>query len=227
MPHQRIRYGCVSGAHRPGEVMKENRDPSGKRITAIAKAGAELFSTRGFVETSMEDIAAAAKISKGGMYHYFGSKTEILDFIINDFLDAVLEGLAADLAASASGPDRIKTLIYRHVRLYTTHMYKAKTLISQAHNLPRKLRKKALVKEKEYYRVITEVLSGYLSPSVEKSRLTTITFSLLGMCNWIYSWYDPKGPVTTGQLASTIFDIFIHGVSGLQRSGPEAQVERV
>jgi AcrR family transcriptional regulator len=201
--------------------MKENKDPSQKRVAAIAKAGAELFSTRGFVETSMEDIAAAAKISKGGMYHYFGSKMEILDFIINDFLDAVLQGLAADLAASAHGPDRIETLIYRHVRVYTTHMYKAKILINQAHNLPRKLRKRVLIKEKEYYSAITEVLSGYLSPSIDRSQLTTITFSLLGMCNWIYSWYDPKGPITTDQLARTIFDIFIHGVSGLQRTGTE------
>ena len=221
MPISRSHAGAPCGHGGQARLMKENRDPSGKRVTAIAKAGAELFSTRGFVETSMEDIAAAAKMSKGGMYHYFGSKTEILDFIINDFLDAVLEGLAADLAGNAHGPDMIKALIYRHVQLYATHMYKAKTLISQAHNLPRKLRKKALIKETKYYRAITEVLAGYLSPSVEKSRLTTITFSLLGMCNWIYSWYDPKGPITTDQLASTIFDIFIHGVSGLQGTGTE------
>jgi TetR/AcrR family transcriptional regulator, cholesterol catabolism regulator len=196
--------------------MEEGRKSSSKRISAISKAGAELFATKGFVETSMHDVATAAKLSKGGIYHYFSSKTELLDFIINSFIDVVLEGLEEDLAKETNDMDRLKALIYRHVRLYPQNMYKAKVLISEAHNLPRKSRKKILVKEKEYYRVITEVLTGCLGSSVEKDRLTTITFSLLGMCNWIYRWYNPKGPISWEELSQTIFDIFMNGISGLK-----------
>ena len=78
MPISRLQTGASYGRAGRTRFMKETIDPSNKRVTAIAKAGAELFSTRGFVETSMEDIAAAAKISKGGMYHYFGSKRNLL-----------------------------------------------------------------------------------------------------------------------------------------------------
>ena len=196
--------------------MEESRKPSSKRISSIAKAGAELFATKGFVETSMHDVATAAKLSKGGIYHYFTSKTELLDFIINSFIDIVLEGLEEDLAKEKSDIDKLRKLIFRHVELYPQNMYKAKVLISEAHNLPRKSRKKILVKEKEYYRIITEVLSGYLGSSIEKDQLTMITFSLLGMCNWIYRWYNPKGPITWEQLSETIFDIFLKGISGLK-----------
>ena len=52
-----------------------------KRINAIAKVSADLFSAKGYLETSMGDIAEAAKVTKGGVYHYFGTKTEILYYI--------------------------------------------------------------------------------------------------------------------------------------------------
>ena len=42
---------------------------SDKKIKIIASAAAKLFSEKGYIETSMEDIAAAAKLSKGGMHH--------------------------------------------------------------------------------------------------------------------------------------------------------------
>jgi TetR/AcrR family transcriptional regulator, cholesterol catabolism regulator len=199
--------------------MEESKKPSSKRIGAISKAGAELFATKGFVETSMHDVATAAKLSKGGIYHYFSCKTELLDFIINSFIDLVLDGLEEEIGKETNDADKIKALIFRHVRLYPQNMYKAKVLISEAHNLPRKLRKKILVKEKEYYRVITEVLSSYLGASVDKDHLTTITFSLLGMCNWIYRWYNPKAAISWEQLSQTIFDIFMSGISGLKGNG--------
>ena len=48
-------------------IMKDERN---KKRTGIARAGAKLFSKKGFAETSMDDIAAAARLSKGGIYHY-------------------------------------------------------------------------------------------------------------------------------------------------------------
>jgi AcrR family transcriptional regulator len=38
-----------------------------KRINAIAKVSAQLFSTKGYIETSMDDIATAARVTKGGL----------------------------------------------------------------------------------------------------------------------------------------------------------------
>ena len=73
------------------------KDDKNKRKSNIAKIGAKLFSKKGFAETSMDDIAAAAKLSKGGIYHYFSSKTEVLYFILDNFMDLVLKELQEEL----------------------------------------------------------------------------------------------------------------------------------
>lgn len=196
--------------------MKDRKKLLNKRTSNIAKVGAGFFGTKGFVETSMEDIAASAKLSKGGIYHYFQSKTELLNYVLDSFMDIVLKDLNEDLEKVKNGPEKLKKLISRHVELYTEHMYEAKTLINEAHNLPSKFRREIIVKEREYLRTTFGVVSDYLTllcgVSMEKSQVTAITFSLLGMCNWIYSWYDPRGPITAQELSEIIYQIFTRGI---------------
>ena len=55
---------------------------------------------------------------------------------------------------------------------------------------------------------MAETISSCLGGRVDKDRLTILTFSLLGMCNWIYAWYNPKGNITPDQLSQVIFENF-------------------
>ncbi len=185
-----------------------------KRVTAITSTAARLFSGRGYIETSLDDVAAAAKISKGSIYYYFSAKGEILDYILSAFMDVVLENAGNDLQEIDDPEERIRILILRHVRTYTENMYLAKALLHESYNLPAAKLKKIKAKEREYFKIVSGVLSSYLQDDIDKNQLTVLTFNLLGMCNWIYSWYDPKKPVGPEELAQLIFDTFMRGLSG-------------
>lgn len=62
-------------APRKKEDFKEMQERSRKKILMAAF---ELFAVHGYSRTSVESIAVKAKISKGLIYHYFGSKQDIL-----------------------------------------------------------------------------------------------------------------------------------------------------
>src|SRR5579871_3631964 len=57
----------------------------------ILRTAARLFQQRGYDATSMNDVAAALKLSKGGLYHHFQSKDEMLFHIMNHALDITEE----------------------------------------------------------------------------------------------------------------------------------------
>ena len=42
-------------------------------------------------------MSSAARMNKGGIFHYFHTKDEIVCFILSNYMDFVLEGLEEDL----------------------------------------------------------------------------------------------------------------------------------
>ena len=205
--------------------MTDDKRSVTRKRTAIAKIAAEFFSKKGYAETSMEDIAAAAKLSKGGIYHYFPSKTEVLYFIVSNFMDIVLKDLAEDLGNMDDGLEKVKRVIQRHVELYPKHVAEAKTLINAVHNLPPKSFKKITMKQRQYFRITADVLSEYLGSSAGKNEVTAITFILLGMCNSIYAWYNPHSPLKPKQLSQMMFDLLLDGICGIWKKSTGYRVE--
>jgi len=185
-----------------------------KKPLKIGKAAARLFNKSGYIETNMDHIAAASKMSKGGVYHYFSSKDEILHFILSNYMDLILDHLESELDEFKDGPSKIKYLISRHIDLYTGNLAEAKTLLHEAHCLPAKYYKTIATKERKYYRIVAEVIKGFLGDrAVDEAQITSLTFLLFGMCNWIYSWYDPKGSVPPEELSEMILTVFLNGVN--------------
>ncbi len=191
-------------------------DRDAEKAKRIAKVAARLFSRKGYLDTSMNEIASAAKFSKGGMYYYFPSKTEILFFILSNYMDLVLDNLEQDLLEINHPRDRLKYLIERHIQLYAKNAPEAQVLLHEANCLPRKYFKIIVEKERQYYQIVSELLPDLVPLQGKAGQLTAITFTLFGMCNWIYSWYDPKGPIAPKELSEIIFNIFLRGIESIE-----------
>ena len=185
--------------------------PESEKKLAIATAAAQLFSSRGYMETSMEDIAAQSKMSKSLLYYYFKNKSEILYFVLTTFLNFVLENTREYLQGLDDPGEKLKHIILGHVKTYAEHPYLAKTLLNESNSLPSARLRKIKAQEREYYTVISRNILAYSGDNLDKNRLTAVTFTLLGMCNWIYAWYDPKGPIRPEELSEMIFNIFVGG----------------
>jgi AcrR family transcriptional regulator len=183
-----------------------------KRINTIVKVSAELFSTKGYLETSVDDIAAAAEITKGAVYYYFESKTEILYLICSTYVDLDLENLEQSLAGLEGGAEKIRFIVFNHINHYATHAAAAKVLLHESYSLPPKYLKEVRAREKRYYRIVSRVISEFLGEKARKEVVTTLAFTLFGMMNWIYSWYNPKDAIKPEELSRLIYEVFKNGV---------------
>lgn len=85
--------------------------PSERRARLVRLAG-ELFAEKGFRATTVREIADAAGILSGSLYHHFDSKESIGDEILSGFLDEVLTGYRE----AAAGTDDPRTTIEQFVR---------------------------------------------------------------------------------------------------------------
>ena len=194
---------------------KPDIDKSLKRQTKIGKAAASVFNKEGYLETNMNDIAAAAKLSKGGLYHYFKSKEEILFFILDNYMDLVLEDLESQLQGFRDSRLKMQFIIDRHINLYANHIAEAKTLLHDAYCLSSKHHKLITDKERKYYGIVTEVITEFFEGSgdIKPQDVKALAFLLFGMCNWTYHWYDPKGPITPDGLSRMVWTVFLNGIT--------------
>ena len=61
-------------------------------MEAILKAGRRLFGEQGFAATTMDDIAEAARVAKGAVYHHFATKETVFEAVFDQVSrDLVLE----------------------------------------------------------------------------------------------------------------------------------------
>lgn len=91
--------------------MTQSRSPSERRTRLVQLAG-DLFAEKGFRATTVREIADAAGILSGSLYHHFDSKESIGDEILSAFLDEVLAG-HRESVRSAPGPREAVELIVR------------------------------------------------------------------------------------------------------------------
>jgi AcrR family transcriptional regulator len=74
---------------------------------AIVVAATTLFGAKGFASTTIDDIAAAAGVAKGAVYHHFASKEAIFEVVLRHTSAA----LALDLSRKAlQAPDALAML---------------------------------------------------------------------------------------------------------------------
>jgi AcrR family transcriptional regulator len=83
-----------------------------KTRAAIAKAAKRIFGERGFAATTMDDIAAGARVAKGAVYHHFPTKEALFEAVFEQVsrelvtdLDRVSRAEKDALAAMAAGTE--------------------------------------------------------------------------------------------------------------------------
>ncbi len=81
-----------------GRNPEANNEQREQTCSKLLRAGRELFATDGFERTTVAAIAKRAGCSKGLLYHYFPTKTALVEAILDEW-----RGQVASVAAGAAG----------------------------------------------------------------------------------------------------------------------------
>jgi AcrR family transcriptional regulator len=176
-----------------------------KRKDAIISIAARLFAKRGFLGTSMSDLAEACATSKSLVYHYFGGKEDILVAVMSRHLDDLL---AIPHDATAPAEERLRSLTRAFMACYVEAADFQKVLLNELDNLPPSARENVVLRQRELIsRVESDVTE--LLPTRDKAELRAQTMLFFGMINWAHTWYHPTGSVSPDRLADMAVDILI------------------
>ncbi|MCK0439472.1 TetR family transcriptional regulator [Gordonia alkaliphila] len=83
----------------------------GSRRDELLGIAGELFADRGLRSTTVRDIADAAGILSGSLYHHFDSKESMVDELLRGFLDELFERYRTISEAGLSAADALRQLV--------------------------------------------------------------------------------------------------------------------
>jgi len=198
----------------------------------ILRTAARLFQQRGYDATSMNDVAAALKLSKGGLYHHFQGKDEILFEIMNHAMEITQERVLAPVRGIVNPADRLRALIRLHIEVVLSPRDREITvMLHENHPLPPALRKRINARKKEYVHFVEQLIAevqkevrkdaqkgmpreaaGHGARAKPRVSPRAAAFALLGMINWIYQWYKPEGELQAHNLIPQFTDLLFGGI---------------
>jgi AcrR family transcriptional regulator len=191
----------AKAAARTGEA---GTSKSQRRREDILKKATELFDRQGYANTSLDDIARAVGIAREGIYYYFKNRAEILLHIIEPRSLALIAGLGAIMAAPGrSHAEKLHDAVRNHLEQFDLHCLEMTVSLRDGHlEDARSVRAVMARIWKEYEALWTRLVAegqraGEFRAMGDPKMLA---FGILGMCNWLARWYDPKKGVPISEL---------------------------
>ena len=183
-----------------------------KEIMDIAQ---NMFREKGYMASSMRDIAKEAGMKAASLYNHFSSKDEILKticFLIAGRFFAAIKRVN-DRQQLLNPEQKLRLAIQEHILVIISNMDAAAVFLHEWRFLhPDNLQEFKRMRnnyEKEFENIILEgMVQGYFK-SVDARFYCLTLFSAL---NWIYDWYKPQGHLSPQELSDRFSNLFLDGL---------------
>jgi len=183
----------------------------GRRYERIIEAACETIARRGFHQASIREIARAAGLSLAGLYHYVGSKEELLFLVLDRSLDRLLTDLDAALAPARTPESRLLALIRTHLDFGLQHAPALKVINRDWELLAEPHRSEVGARRQAYLERGLAVLRDLDRHNRSGDDLLSATNLLLGMPNGIATRPFVRSREDARALAAQVGALFLYG----------------
>ena len=186
------------------------------RRDELLQLAAEMIAERGLRATTVRDIADAAGILSGSLYHHFSSKEEMVDEVLRDFLNWLFDRYQQILDREANPLQRLRGLFlasfdaieHRHAQV-VIYQDEAKRLSGQERFSYVEERNRQ--QRKMWVDVLQQgIEEGYLRADLD----VDLVYRFIRDTTWVsVRWYSPGGPLSAEEVGRQYLAIVLGGVT--------------
>jgi AcrR family transcriptional regulator len=188
-------------------------DPERTRRVLLASA-LELFGTKGFHASSVQEIVRAAGLTKGAFYHHFASKEDVLLLLLEELLAAQGRLVPAALAAYSAPADQLRELVRLWVLTVVRYQAHVAVSLQERRSLDEERwaeieRRRDAIWEQAEQIVRRGIESGDFDPGIDTG---VAIRGIVGLTVWVYRWYSPGASPPAEAVADELSRMALHGV---------------
>ncbi|MEU9939341.1 TetR/AcrR family transcriptional regulator [Streptomyces lavendulae] len=193
----------------PEDINRETPVP--QRLLAVAT---RLFAERGYDRTSVQEIVEAAGVTKGALYHYFGSKDDLLHEVYARMLRLQQQRLDAVAGSDAPVEERLRAAAADVVVTTIENLDDAMIFFRSMHQLSPEKYKQVRSERRRYherFRALVEEgqRTGMFATATPADLVVDFYF---GSVHHLSTWYRTDGPLTPHQVADHLADLLLRSL---------------
>ncbi|MEZ2388140.1 TetR/AcrR family transcriptional regulator [bacterium RCC_150] len=189
-----------------GKLSPANADTIGRdRVMTVAL---QKFLQHGYAGTSMKALAQELGVSAPALYWYFPSKDDlyvsVLDAAMRDFLAHVRESITEEEPVLKLGQ-----IVRAHVTWQLQKLGAARafdltmTYKGETHEISSERLAPVFELQHEFVREVRQVLqAGKDSGVMRVDDVTTTSFAIITLCDYVFTWFDPQGDMSVAAVAN-------------------------
>jgi AcrR family transcriptional regulator len=197
----------VPSALRPRAALRDlKKHKAGTRLEEVLESAANIFFTKGFHATSIEDVARDVGMLKGSLYYYIKSKEDLLFRLLLAGIEDSDAFIAQHIDPNGEPVAQLERAIRAQIDYIVEHRVPFGLFLHEFDSLSGKRQHKLIAVMSRYNnRFVELVKKGQAEGKLIAGEPWIIVNGILGMCNWLYRWYDPE----QGSDAERIKDVFV------------------
>ena len=184
------------------------RDETMTRILAIAT---DLFAEKGFHATGVAELGRETGLGSGALYHYIGSKEELLFTILTSHIDQMVAAGQRVLHEGLTATEKLRALAREHMRLVAYRRRELMVVLRDLDSLTGERREEMLRRRDAAEEIWNEVVRtgqrdgelGPLDPVFVKVALGALNYSAL--------WYQVDGQAGPEEMGDRIIAMMLGG----------------
>ncbi len=182
---------------------------------------AAMMAERGIRATTVRDIADAAGILSGSLYHHFSSKEQMVDEVLRDFLDWLFARYREIIDTEPNPLERLKGLFMASFEAIETRHAQVVIYQDEAKRLSAQPRFGYVqARNREQRKMWLDVLNqgveqGYFRPELD----VDLVYRFIRDTTWVsVRWYRPGGPLTAQQVGAQYLAIVLGGITKSEKT---------
>jgi AcrR family transcriptional regulator len=187
------------------------RERYDRRQAQVVLDAARVFARQGYDQTSVPQLADELGLAAGSLYHYFGSKEQLLIAICDQLMDPLLDEARTITTNDDGAAAQLQALVHlwvAHVIERRNHMlvFQQERHVIDHGDQWRQVRDR----RKEFERLVESVLERVHRNG--QTRLADARLSLaalLGMVNHTAQWYRPRGRLSAAEIADGYVELIV------------------
>lgn len=184
-----------------------------ERKSQILAAAERLFNEKGYLATSVRDLADALGMEAASLYSHYRSKEDILDTVAGRCADEFFDSIRPIASSQLHTQKKLTDMIVAHVGVITRNIDASAVFFREWRHLSEPRRSAYAQRRNEYEGIFRAVVRQGIQENLFKHYDEGFsTRTIMSALNWTHTWYRADGELSSEEIGQHLAGILLNGL---------------